>query len=98
MHRARRDKELGSGSIIGEFALFSEMGRRTATAVAKTDCVVMALTKSAVFSALVQHPQLGIHLLRMVTVRMLENAANTARLVAAKGDGPGDAITAPGPR
>jgi hypothetical protein len=35
----------------------------------------MSLTKSAVFSALVQHPQLGIHLLRIVTMRMLENAS-----------------------
>ena len=65
LHRPEIDKELGPGSIIGEFALFSDTGRRTATAVAKTDCIVMALTKSAVCSALVQHPQLGIHLLRM---------------------------------
>ncbi len=69
------DKELGPGSVVGEFALFSDTGRRTATAIAKSDCVVMALTKSAVFSALVQHPQLGIHLLKMITMRMLENAS-----------------------
>jgi hypothetical protein len=56
LHLPEIDKELGPGSIIGEFALFSDTGRRTATAVAKTDCIVMALTKSAVFSALVQHP------------------------------------------
>ena len=68
------NKELGPGSIIGEFALFSDNGRRTATAIAKTDCVVMALTKAAVLSALVQYPQLGIQLLKMVTMRMLENA------------------------
>jgi len=74
LHLPELDKELGPGSIIGEFALFSDTGRRTATAVARTDCVVMALTKSAVLSALVQYPQLGIHLLRLVTVRMLENA------------------------
>ena len=66
------DKDLEPGTIIGEVALFSDTGRRTATA--KTDCIVMSLTKSAVFSALVQHPQLGIHLLKMATVRMLENA------------------------
>jgi CRP/FNR family cyclic AMP-dependent transcriptional regulator len=69
------DKELGPGSFLGEFALFSNTGRRTATAIAKTDCVVMSLTRAAVFSALVQHPQLGIHLLKMVTMRMLENAS-----------------------
>jgi CRP/FNR family transcriptional regulator, cyclic AMP receptor protein len=68
-------KELPTGSFLGEFAIFSDTGRRTASAIAKTDCVVMALTKAAVFSALVQHPQLGIHLLKMVTMRMLENAS-----------------------
>jgi CRP-like cAMP-binding protein len=75
LHLPEIPKDLGPGSIIGEIALFSETGRRTASAVAKTDCVVMSLTKSAVFSALVQHPQLGIHLLRIVTMRMLENAS-----------------------
>jgi hypothetical protein len=74
LHLPEVDKEVGPGALLGEFALFSDTGRRTATAIAKTDCVVMALTKSAVLSALVQYPQLGIHLLKMVTVRMLENA------------------------
>ena len=74
LHLPELNKEIGPGSLLGEFALFSDTGRRTATAIAKTDCVVMALTKSAVLSALVQYPQLGIHLLKMVTMRMLENA------------------------
>ena len=74
LHLIELDKDLGPGSIIGEFALFSDTGRRTATAVARTDCIVMSLTKAAVLSTLVHHPQVGIHLLKMVTVRMLENA------------------------
>jgi hypothetical protein len=74
LHLPEVNKDLGPGSLVGEFALFSDAGRRTASAVAKTDCVVMALTKSAVLSALVQHPLLGIHLLKMITARMLENA------------------------
>lgn len=74
LHLPELDKDLGPGSIIGEFALFSDTGRRTATAVARTDCIVMSLTKAAVLSTLVHHPHVGIHLLKMVTVRMLENA------------------------
>lgn len=74
LHLPELDKDLGPGSIVGEFALFSDTGRRTATAVARTDCIVMSLTRAAVLSALVHHPQVGIHLLKMVTVRMLENA------------------------
>lgn len=97
LHLPEIDKDLGPGSIIGEIALFSETGRRTATALARTDCVVMALTKAAVLSALVQHPQLGIHLLKIVTVRMLENADKHSPTwpPAKPGDGPGEAIHAP---
>jgi CRP-like cAMP-binding protein len=74
LHLPELDKELGPGSIIGEFALFSDTGRQTATAVARTDCIVMSLTKAAVLSTLVHHPQVSIHLLKMGTVRMLEHA------------------------
>jgi hypothetical protein len=68
-------KELGPGGYLGEFALFSQAGRRTASAVAKTDCTLMYLTRAALYSALLQYPQMGVHLLKMVTTRMLENAA-----------------------
>ncbi len=67
-------KEIGPGSFLGEFALFSGSGCRTATAIARTHCVAMVLTKQAALSALVQHPQFAIHLLRLITMRMLQNA------------------------
>jgi CRP/FNR family cyclic AMP-dependent transcriptional regulator len=65
---------VGPGSFVGEMALFSKTGRRTATAIARTDCTVMLLGKKAVFAALLHSPQLGVHLLKVITVRMLENA------------------------
>ena len=49
-------------------------GRRTATAIARTDCTLMSLSRGAVFTALVQEPQLGIHLLKLITMRFLQNA------------------------
>ena len=70
---------LGPGAFLGEFALFTDTGRRTATAIARTDGIVMALTKKAVFTALMQHPQLGIHLLKLITVRLLHNAGLSDR-------------------
>jgi hypothetical protein len=69
------DKEVGPGSFLGEFALFSESGRRMATAVARTDGAAMVLTKKAVFAALEDHSRLAIHLLRLITSRMLDTAA-----------------------
>jgi CRP-like cAMP-binding protein len=67
-------QEIGPGSFLGEFALFSESGRRTATAIARTDCTLMSLSRGAVFTALVQEPRLGIHLLKLITTRFLQNA------------------------
>jgi CRP-like cAMP-binding protein len=67
-------KEVGPGSFLGEFALFSGPGRRTASAIARTHCVALVLTKKAALSALVQYPQFAIHLLRLITARMLQNA------------------------
>lgn len=67
-------QEVGPGSFLGEFALFSESGRRTATAVARTDCTLMSLGRGAVLTALAQEPRLGIHLLKLITTRFLQNA------------------------
>lgn len=72
-------QEIGPGSFLGEFALFSESGRRTATAVAQTDCTLMSLTRGAVFTALVQEPRLGIHLLKLITTRFLQNAGQNQK-------------------
>jgi len=72
--------EVGPGSFLGEFALFSDTGRRTASAIARTDCVLMVLTRTAVFSALLQHPRLGIHLLKLITARLLHNAGRDQNL------------------
>lgn len=67
-------QSVGPGAFFGEIALFSASGRRTATAIARTNGIVMALSKKAVLAALLQSPQLGIHLLRIITARMLQNA------------------------
>jgi CRP-like cAMP-binding protein len=71
-------QEIGPGGFVGEFALFSDSGRRTATVVARTDCTLMVLSRNAVFSALLQHPRLGIHLLKLVTARLLQNTGREA--------------------
>jgi CRP-like cAMP-binding protein len=67
-------KEIGPGFWFGEIALFSHSGRTTVRAIAKTECVAMVLTGKAALAALVQQPQLGIPLLRVVMVTTLQNA------------------------
>lgn len=76
-----QQQQVGPGSFVGEFALFSDSGRRTTTVIARTDCTLMVLSRNAVFSALLQHPRLGIHLLKLVTTRLLQNTGREAPLV-----------------
>lgn len=83
-----RQQEVGPGSFVGEFALFSDTGRRTTTVVSRTDCTLMVLSRSAVFSALLQHPRLGIHLLKLVTTRLLQNASQGSPVVLPVDSGP----------
>jgi CRP/FNR family transcriptional regulator, cyclic AMP receptor protein len=68
---------VGPGHFLGEFGLFSEAGMRTGSAIAQTDGAIMVLTRSAVFACLLQRPHLGVHLLRLITTRMLQNAGLT---------------------
>ncbi len=89
---------VGPGAFFGEIALFSASGRRTATAIARTNGIVMALSKKAVLAALLQSPQLGIHLLRIITARMLQNAGlRDEPLVAVEASPAGGAVPS-GPR
>jgi len=66
--------ELQPGTLFGEFGLFSPSGRRTATAIAKTDGTIMSLQQKDILGTLIQHPRLGVLLLRLTTARFLENA------------------------
>lgn len=72
-------REVGPGSFLGEFAMFSDTGRRTATAIARTDAVLMSLTRRGVYAALIQQPRLGIHLLKLVTARFLQNVGESSQ-------------------
>jgi len=74
-------RTVGAGNFLGEFGLFSDEGLRTGSAVACTDSTIMVLTRSAVFACLLQHPELGVHLLRLITGRMLQNAGLGGKLL-----------------
>lgn len=54
--------ELGRGAVFGEIALFNAM-IRTATARAKTDCVLLALFQPGLAALLDRRPRLGVKLL-----------------------------------
>ncbi len=71
-------KQLGPGDVLGEIGLFSTTGRRTSSAVALEKTLLHTLPRKKVASTLVQHPRLGIMLLRLAATRLTENLSQAS--------------------
>ena len=69
---------LGAGKIFGEIGLFSPDRRRTATVVAATDCDLYDLNEAKARELYFQNPSFGFAVLRLITMRLLENARGYA--------------------
>lgn len=67
--------ELGSGSILGEIAIFSPEKVRTQSVVAATRSRLLAMSQEHLLTLYRRHPDFGIYLLRLVASRLLEDAA-----------------------
>jgi len=79
----RRVAELGPGDCFGEMAVLSD-GMRSATVTAETPLRCLVLSNDGLEKLLVQHPRLGVNLLRVVVARLRQLAdrpAITLRLV-----------------
>lgn len=76
-------KTLRPGDIIGEIGVFSPSGTRTATAVCETDAVMLVLSSDTALQLYFQNTEFGMHLIRMVTQRLLEQASGSLRPVEA---------------
>lgn len=72
------DRVCRAGDLIGEIALFAPDGRRTATAVCETDCVLFALTGKKATELYLEHPAFGLHLVRLITSRLIDGATGGA--------------------
>lgn len=58
-----------AGEIVGEMATIAETPR-TATAVARTDCVLIGLARPQFFAALEKQPEFALMLMRMMLARL----------------------------
>jgi CRP/FNR family transcriptional regulator, cyclic AMP receptor protein len=68
--------ELGSGSILGEIAIFSPHKVRTQSVVAATHVRLLAMSQEELLTLYRRHPDFGIYLLRLVASRLIENSAH----------------------
>lgn len=71
--------ELGSalspGALFGELALFTPERTRTATAVCRTDILLLSITYDQFEQLYFQNPEFGIYLLRLIVGRLQSNIA-----------------------
>jgi CRP/FNR family transcriptional regulator, cyclic AMP receptor protein len=61
----------GPGSLIGEMGLLAQHGRRTATVLARTDCVLLTLPAAKFRQLYFQHPGFALHLLDVLAERLI---------------------------
>jgi CRP-like cAMP-binding protein len=62
--------ELGPGDVVGELALLTRDGRRTARVQAKTDVHALALDRPSFQQALEEEPRLAVALLDLAAERL----------------------------
>ena len=63
--------ELGAGTVVGEIGVLSSTRRRTATVVAKTDCVLARISADDFQQVYFTHPSVGLSLVRLVIDRLV---------------------------
>jgi len=69
---------VGVGSVFGEMSLI-DSAARSARAVAETDCVLMAVSRSQFLRVLESSPEIGLTLLKVMAQRLQSATAQTAR-------------------
>lgn len=83
-----RDATLAPGDIFGEMALFTAAGRRTASAICKTDVRLLVITYEQFEQLYFQNPEFGLYLVRLIVRRFEKNHRETDGVAA-----PGQAET-----
>jgi hypothetical protein len=70
--------ELGAGTVVGEIGVLSGTRKRTATVVARTDCVLARVSADDFQQVYFTHPSVGLSLVRLVIDRLVEQKENEA--------------------
>lgn len=70
--------ELGAGTVVGEIGVLSGTRKRTATVIAKTDCVLARVSAEDFQQVYFTHPSVGLSLVRLVIDRLVAQQENDA--------------------
>ncbi|MEO9190008.1 MAG: cyclic nucleotide-binding domain-containing protein, partial [Acetobacteraceae bacterium] len=69
---------LGPGEVVGEMGILARNRRRTATVVAKTDCILLSLSAAKARELFFQYPAFTLRLLGVLTDRLIDNVRSGA--------------------
>lgn len=76
---AERSVAIQPGTLFGEMALFTEHGRRTATAICQTDGELSSITYEGFEQLYFQNPQFGLYLVRLIARRFHNNLSQSEK-------------------
>lgn len=65
---------LGKGALFGEMALFARGKSRTATAICRTPCRVVALDEAGFMRMFGLHADFGVYVLRLIAERLVDGS------------------------
>jgi CRP/FNR family transcriptional regulator, cyclic AMP receptor protein len=80
----------GAGEIIGEMGVLSRRRRRTATVVAHSDCLLLALSGVRARELWFQRPAFAMQLMQLLTDRLIDDIGDAGGAQAAPGSPPAD--------
>lgn len=70
---------LGPGALVGEIGVFAPDGCRTGTALCETDVEIGSISDRRLLELFAGDPAFGLHLMRLVVRRLLDNERRAAR-------------------
>jgi CRP/FNR family transcriptional regulator, cyclic AMP receptor protein len=63
-------QQLHAGEMFGEIALFAANGRRTSSAICRSDCTVMSIDEDPFKQLVMQNPEFGLEVVRLIAQRL----------------------------
>ncbi len=79
-----RNITIAPGTLFGEMALFTESGKRTATAVCETDVTLSLISYEGFEQLYFQNPEFGLYLVRLLVQRFHHNLVETEKVLHAR--------------
>jgi CRP/FNR family transcriptional regulator, cyclic AMP receptor protein len=79
-------QQLHAGEMFGEIAFFAADGLRTSSAICRSDCTVMSIDEDTFKQLVMQNPEFGLEVVRLIAQRLGQDAARLQAQAGARDD------------